>query len=131
MKSNLRTMSRADLVPLVDVVFQLVVFFVLTGSLSVATGIPVNAPEAASGEALPTIPLEIVLAADGMLSVDGNRLQLNELVAYLDDRAPDAAVFISADRDVDYGRFVAVMDELRIGGYSDIGLRTQEQQGER
>ncbi len=131
MKSNLRSMSRADLVPLVDVVFQLVVFFVLTGSLTVASGIPVDAPEATSGEALPTIPLEIVVTADGSISVDGNPLELDALVPYLDERAPEAAVFISADRRVDYGRFVAVMDALRLGGYSDIGLRTRERTEDR
>ena len=72
------------------------------------------------------ITLDVVIAGNGSIAVDGRPVKDD---AELSDRARDAArkspkvtAIIHADKSVQYGRVIAVMDALRRGGVSDIAF---------
>ncbi len=108
-----------NLMPLIDMALMLTVFFVLCLAASgvAQRAVPVALPAAASGSAAGTAPLEVVIDAQGDISVAGRAISLDALPSMA---GSGRAVAIVADRAVAHGRVVEAVDALRQGGARDI-----------
>lgn len=115
-----RVAAFIDITPLVDVVFQLILFFALTSSYiqnsRVAPSIPVDLPEAsATSTGLELRDFTVVVKADGGIFVGADeRVSLEELGVRMRQvaiRSPETLVLIRADQDVPYRFVAAVMGE--------------------
>ncbi|MHA2609718.1 MAG: ExbD/TolR family protein [bacterium JZ-2024 1] len=107
---------RIELTPMVDMVLNLLVFFAVTTTL-IATqrGMPLNLPEATSGEKLPA-RIVISLNQAGQIFWENSPVTLAELegkLTQLAEKNPQIWVFINADRSVLYDKVIEVIDVAR------------------
>lgn len=122
--------AHIDLVPMIDVMMFLLVFFVLI-SMNVipALGLKTQLPAAGSAQQLkPQKKAIITLGAQDHLELDGQPMALSDLVTTLQQQQQDqqTTIIINSDKSVEVGRLVAVMDTLRQGGFSSISIATRK-----
>ena len=110
-----------DLTALIDVLFMLVLFFVMTSSL-LQGQIAVRLPSG-EGTALRGRPVVLEILPGGGLRYDGKDVTREEMVlrARQDDLAGHDLV-VAADRSVPYGRVTSLLESLRLEGVRDVGL---------
>jgi biopolymer transport protein ExbD len=114
--------------PLIDIVFLLLVFFLLAGTLEPTPPVAVEPPEAAHGEAAKNGPLKILLDADGRVGFEGKVLDMEDLAAAVIGRIGlDGArtVVVEADGTAAVGSVFALLQQLRELGLEDIQLATR------
>ncbi|MBN3207803.1 biopolymer transporter ExbD [Pectobacterium brasiliense] len=122
--------AHIDLVPMIDVMMFLLVFFVLI-SMNVipALGLKTQLPAAGSAQQLkPQKKAIITLGAQDHLELDGQPMALSDLVTTLQKQQQDqqTTIIINSDKSVEVERLVAVMDTLRQGGFSSISITTRK-----
>jgi biopolymer transport protein ExbD len=123
-----------NLAPMIDVVFLLLVFFMVASTFSeTETEIPVDLPAAETGEESETEDDELIITldADGGITMNGRSYTEDSLLTALEqaaDRNPDVLVTIRGDEGIDWGRGIGVMDLCRTAGLLDIGIQTRDQQ---
>ena len=121
-----------NLAPMIDVVFLLLIFFmVATTFATIEERIDLELPQAESGAVPDEPPEELVLdvTEDGRVFVDGAAVDddaLTELLERTARRDPDTPVTVRGDRALDYGRIVRVLDLARLAGLENAGLSTRE-----
>lgn len=124
-----KTKPDINITPLVDVVLQLVIFFVVTTTfISVESGARVNLPSANFSKIEEAKTITITVTENNMIYVDGGLTDWNELprvlVASL-RKDPESMVVIEADKKVLHGNVVKVMDIARRAGAERMAIATQ------
>ncbi len=124
-----REIAWPNLTPMIDVVFLLVVFFMLTAAFVKRPGaLDVRLPVAsAPARALEPTDLVVSLAASGALEVDGVEVAHDTLGPYLSKRATGAEasrVVLRADGEVRHAEVVRVLDTVRAEGIRSIAIAT-------
>ena len=120
-----------NLVPMVDVVFQLVLFFLVSTTLALVPGIRLKLPASGTTERVAVRQLVVTVASATELWLNDEPVAspsaLNERLAAMGeaDRTALESVIIEADQQVPYGLMVEVLDALRRNGLKDVGLRTR------
>lgn len=120
--------TQVDLTPMLDVVFILLIFFIVTTSFVSESGIEVDPPQAATAEVQAQASILLAITSEGEVWVDGQPLTLSALgpvVARLQAERPQSSVVIQADKASKSGRLVEVMDRLRLAGIDKISLAAQ------
>lgn len=118
--------GRIDLAPLVDVVFLLIIFFMLTSTFVRQPGITVRLPKAVTSEVLDERNLVISITSEGEIFHNGELITLAELREELQDAASqDRPVLIKADQKSSLGRVVEVWDLCRSIGISQVNIATR------
>lgn len=116
-----------NLVPLINIVFLLLIFFMLAGTFTRPELFRVEPPRSLS-EALPAEEaLDLLVAADGRLALDGEAVSDDSLVPALRQIRqgdPQMRLQIKADADTPSRRLMAVMDLLRQAGVEKLRLLT-------
>jgi biopolymer transport protein ExbD len=113
-----------DMAPLIDVVFLLLIFFMLTSSF-VPPSVPLTLPQAASGAPSEAAKVVVSLDANGGISISEKPIANSEfetaLRAALDQNAT-ATVHFRGDTSVDYGVFLKLISRARAAGASQFHL---------
>lgn len=116
------------LTPLVDMVFNLLVFFLVAGSLREAErDLPIRLAGVSPGEARPAGPetLTVQVQADGAAWADGQARAPGELETFLRERLsrePQTAVILRCDRDTRHADFVRVLDACERAGARQVDI---------
>jgi biopolymer transport protein ExbD len=117
--------SGINVTPLVDVTLVLLIIFMVTARIIVSQGMPMDLPKSASGEALQTV-FAVELSADGKTRVDSEAAADDESIVPLAKKAKaknkDLRAVIRADKKVEHGRVIHVLDLLRRSGISKIAF---------
>lgn len=122
-----RRKARIEIVPMIDIMFFLLVFFIMfTLDMIPATGIDSRLPASATADRLESPQVVISLDAAGLIQVDRQSLTLEQLSAMLRERGEDVRVIIAGAESAAVGDLVAVMDTCRLAGVARIGIATQE-----
>ncbi len=112
--------------PLVNVVFLLLVFFMLAGRIEPEEVLPVDPPEVEALEGAPADPEAILLAADGRLAFGGRIMDEAALLDAIAARPPDAAPLrLKADGAVEAVAVLALLARLRAAGVAGVELIAQ------
>ncbi|MEN8720484.1 MAG: biopolymer transporter ExbD [Oceanococcaceae bacterium] len=114
-----------DLTPMLDIVFIMLIFFIVTTSFVREAGVQVNRPQAASAEKQAATSVYVAVTAQGEIWVDRRPVTLSGLraaVARIRLENPEATGVIQADADARHGLVVDVMDELRLAGVREIAV---------
>lgn len=115
-----------ELTPLVDVVFLLLIFFLLTATFVRNPNIPIRLPQASVNQIQPQKREFMVgVTTEGELRHDGknvNMPQLRREMQKIHTNAPETMVLIQADRQSRHGRVVEVMDLAKRVGFERIGI---------
>lgn len=121
-----------NMAPLIDMIFILLIFFLVTAHFTQDMAIPIQRPEAVSGTPLPVAPLRIAIATNGELMLNGRLTDMpalrQALLAYAADQ-PDGSIYIVPDTHSEAGRLVAVMDLAKLAGIETIGVVTRQPEG--
>jgi len=117
--------SEINITPFIDVMLVLLIIFMVAAPLStvdVAVDLPVAT---ARPQPRPEKPVFVTLKADLTMAVGAKEIARDRLVASLDEvtsRNYEARLFLRADKTVDYGDLLAVLDQMREAGYLKVGL---------
>jgi biopolymer transport protein ExbD len=118
--------ARIEIIPMIDVVFFLLVFFMMTSlAMTIYHGLPVSLPQAASGQKTVAETASITVAKDGQTYLNREPVAITALAQRLNPLLAanrDLAVVINADREVAHARVVDVLDELRSTGVTRIAI---------
>lgn len=118
---------RVDLTPLIDIIFQLVLFFMVSTTFISAPGIQVDLPRSSAQTYLQEQDdVNIWLTRDGEVYVNDQAVDWSGLDARLSNAAadPETLVIIKADQGVLHGRVVRVMDLARNKGLTRLAIAT-------
>jgi len=126
-----------NLTPLIDVVFLLLIFFMVTTTFTRDTNLLINLPEA-SGEVMDVAPdqIEVMVAQNGSYAVNGRGLVNSQLSTLMDAIEEMSAgdrslpVIITADANTSYQSVVTVMDAVAQLGFSQLNIATSQESEE-
>jgi len=114
-----------NLAPMLDIVFIMLIFFVVTTSFVKESGIDVNRPTAQTAERVERGNILIAITPDGEIWIDKRAVDIRSLravVERLTAENPEGAVIIQGDRTAQIGLLVEVMDQVRKGGISNVSI---------
>ncbi len=119
-----------DMTPLVDVVFLLLIFFMLSTSLSVNPGIKIDLPKSSAEQVKKKkTTLRVAIEAGGRIYLEGKKLSLVQLrekfLAVEKQHGDDVLIVIEADKKVYHGLVVKVMDAAKSSGLNKLAIATQ------
>lgn len=121
--------SEINITSLIDVVFLLLLFFMLTTTFSAKPGFKINLPKSNNtGSEKDNNNINVYVAATGEISFNGNKVSIEEVSDLLKDKAKDGTeqmVIISADEAARHGVVVQIMDKIKECGFSKITIATQ------
>ena len=121
-------LRQIDIAPLIDMVFQLLIFFMLTSSFVVQPGIKVNLPKAVTSEVVKYENIELVISSENVTYLNGRVITTVELSALLKQAAKrKQAILIKADRRASLGRVVEIWDTCRNFGIAQINIATNQE----
>ena len=116
-----------DLTPMVDVVFNLLIFFALSLNFAVTSGgINVKLPTASSAKKVTTKNISINIKRDGSIYYNkklSSLKQIRQILNATTDKKP--LIVIRADEQVKHGLVVAVMDAIKSEGFSKLAVAAQ------
>ncbi|MBU2500665.1 MAG: biopolymer transporter ExbD [bacterium] len=116
--------------PLVDMVFLLLIFFVVTTSFVKEAGIDVQRSTAATAEVKERGSIMIGVTSEGEIYFDGKQVDLRS-VRGLVERAlaedPEGGVVVVADKSSETGSVVGIMDQCRLAGASNVSLAAKQE----
>ena len=113
------------IIALIDVVFFLLVFFMLIGRMDATAPFDVTPATALSGDDMPGGGVTIAVAADGALAFDGAAAGQNDLLAALAARlesAPDTLIRVNAHRDSELRQLLPLVGRIKELGARDVVL---------
>jgi len=131
-KRRLAPRSSVDLVPMIDVVFQLILFFLVSTTFAILPGITLRLPESSSAEPTAMTRLAVAVVSREEVYLNKDRMTLAELETRLAglsaaERDQVRGVTLEADRAISYELTIQVLDVLRKTGFRGINLHTLEQ----
>ena len=117
--------QQETIVALIDVVFFLLVFFILVGRMDATAPFEVIPPTGVTGQDLPAGGLTVAVAADGRYAIDGrdlDRAGVTELAARRLSAEPDLLVRVNADREAALRFVLPLVSDLEAAGARDVVL---------
>jgi len=116
-----------NVIPLIDVMFFLVLFFVATSSFIRETGVDVNRPTARSAVAQDKANIIVSVTKNGEIWIDRRKVDIRALRANVERmyaENPGSSVIIAADEEAQTGLLVAALDEARLAGVQNVAIAT-------
>ncbi|MEZ4323024.1 MAG: biopolymer transporter ExbD [Myxococcota bacterium] len=121
-----------DISPLIDVVFILLIFFMVSTTFVKDTQLDLERPSAASGKKASTAALRVVLDQRGEIFVDDTPVKpwmVQTRVRQHLRESSEGAVLVVADRRVVAEKLIEVVDQCRLAGAADVGVVTDQEAG--
>ncbi len=135
-KRRLKPTATVEIVPLIDVVFQLVVFFMVTSTFILTPGIALTLPDSSSAEPVVMSRLVVTIAAEDEIYLNKERYNLESFEQALGELTQQEelsgiqTVVVEGDQTVSYSLMVHVLDMLRMHGFEGVNLRMRETEDE-
>jgi biopolymer transport protein ExbD len=120
--------ARIEIVPMIDIMFFLLVFFVMVVLRMIpSSGLATQLPHSSTAEQIQHPKVLVAVAEDGSLSVENQPMTPAELTRKLASggNAADTAVTIASAKAVTVQQLMAVMDACRLAGVTQLGLAAQ------
>ena len=120
-----------NMMPLIDMIFILLIFFLVTASFVRESGVEVNRPEAASAEAKEATGIVVGVTDEGTVFIDNQQVDLRRvrgLVEIFLSENKEGGVIIDADSACPTGRLVAVLDQCRLAGAENVAVSASKPQ---
>lgn len=121
---------RVDLTPMVDVVFLLLIFFMISTTFIETPGLTINLPKS-STQQIKKDPQEVrvYLRADGTIFLEKQEILIDDLITQLNaygEKAAETTFLLMADKDVRHGDVVQLMDTAKSAGFVKLAIATEK-----
>ncbi len=121
--------SDLDITPMLDIVFIMLIFFIVTTSFVKEAGISVNSPSASSADSQDKATIFVAINDENEVWIDKRQVDIatvRAIVARLHTNNPDGAVVIQADKTVSTDQLMNVMNQVRLAGVNNIALAAKK-----
>ncbi len=121
--------SAIDITPMLDIVFIMLIFFIVTATFVKEAGIDVNRPDAATAVKQETANILIAIDANNEIWIDRRRVDFRSVrpnVERLHAENPQGSVVIQADKDSTTETLIKVIDASRSAGVFNVAIAAQE-----
>jgi biopolymer transport protein ExbD len=130
-RRRLSTQSTPNLIPMIDVVFQLVVFFMVSTTFIITPGISLVLPSSQTAEPVVMSKLVITVVSRDEIYINQEQHTLASLSSRLAEiteaeKEQIKTVVLEGDRTISYSLLVEILDVLRINGFKGVNLRTRD-----
>jgi biopolymer transport protein ExbD len=118
-----------DITPMLDVVFIMLIFFIVTASFVKEAGIDVNRPEAATAVKKDRANILVAISEKGEIWINKRKVDVRAVQANIERlyaENPQGTVVIQADRKATTDVLIKVMDASRAAGIEDVSIAAQE-----
>ena len=115
-------------VPMVNVVFLLLIFFMLVGRIAPSDELDVSPPLSRSGQIQNDEPIRIIVPADGQILIEEDKVDtavLDQTIAELLQKDPEQSFQLKADAALEANRLIQIMEILRQAGVRELTLLTE------
>lgn len=118
-------LAQIDIAPMIDVIFQLLIFFMLSSSFTIQTGINVKLPKTVTSDVIQVENLTVTISQENIVYLNNKIISLAQLEETLEKgSSPNRSLLIKADRRSSVGRIVDVWDLCRKLGIERINIAT-------
>ena len=130
-RRKLSPQANVNLVPMIDVIFQLVAFFMVATTAKLGPNIPIIFPGSTTSEPAAYDKLVITVISRDEVYINRDRYSIEELEVGLaaigdEEREQIKSVILEGDSNVSYDLIVKVLDALRYTGFRGVNLRTRQ-----
>lgn len=118
----------ADLTPMLDVVFIMLIFFIVTATFIKETGIEVNRPDTVTGETKKYVSLLVAVGQDSSIWIDKKKVDIRNvrpLIEQLHAENPKGGLVIQADARSKIEKVLAIMDAARQVGVNQVAIASE------
>lgn len=126
------TISSIDISPLIDMVFILLIFFMVSTTFVKDMKVDLSRPGAVSATAASTKAIRVTIDRRGDVFVEGNPVRtwvLQSRVRELLKEDPTRSLLIITDKSIPSEKLIEVVDQCRLAGAADVGVATEEETG--
>ena len=119
----------ADLTPMLDVVFIMLIFFIVTATFIKESGIEVNRPDTKTAQFKKTVSLLVAVSPDSAIWIDKKKVDVRNvrpLMERLHAENPKGGLVIQADMDSKVEKVLAIMDAARTIGISQVAIAGED-----
>ena len=122
------SVAEINMTPLIDMVFILLIFFIVTTSFVNETGVDVNRPSAETAVNKELANIMVAITSSGQINIDGrvvDRRAVRANIERLHAENPEGSVIIIADKDAKTGLLIEVMDQARLAGIANVSIAAE------
>lgn len=119
----------ADLTPMLDVVFIMLIFFIVTATFIKETGIEVNRPDTKTAQFKKTVSLLVAVSPDSAVWIDKKKVDIRNvrpLMERLHAENPKGGLVIQADMESKVEKVLAIMDAARTIGIGQVAIAGED-----
>ena len=127
-RKRIREESNLDLTPMLDIVFIMLIFFIVTTSFIKESGIEVNRPNAETAERDQKGNILLAISENNEIFIDRRKVDLRAIrpnIIRLKAENPEGSVIIQADKASQTGLLVEAMDQIRLAGVQEISIAAE------
>ncbi|MDR5860307.1 biopolymer transporter ExbD [Halomonas eurihalina] len=118
--------SEVNLTPMLDVVFIMLIFFIVTTSFIKESGVEIERPESSAATPRPDVQVLVAITPEGAVWVDGEPVDIHRVGPKVAGMVSDeGSVVIQADREATTGVLIEVMDRLREADVEQVAVAAQ------
>ncbi|MGC9423327.1 MULTISPECIES: ExbD/TolR family protein [Vibrio] len=120
--------ANVDMTPLIDVVFILLIFFILSASFQQQNQIKVERPNSQITDSLSSVSVTVSVDEQGQIWLDNQAVEVAMLTSRIKQKVTQAnnvSVVIDVDKSVNSGRLIQVIDKVRIAGVNNVAVATE------
>lgn len=128
-KKSRKIQAKIDMTPMVDVVFLLVVFFMVSTTFIMNPGLKIDLPKSKTADAQPQKDLILTIKPDGQIYLNRTKVTLKQLPRLLAQKVKAEnkdMIIIKGDKYIKYQQLINVMDAARSVGITKINLATEK-----
>ncbi len=128
--NNSNAESEVNLTPMLDVVFIMLIFFVVTSSFVKESGVEINRPNANTAQQQESANILVAIRPNGEIWIDNRAVDIRAVRANIERlraELPESAVVIQGDKNAQIGSLVRVMDQVRLAGITHVAIAAEAQ----
>jgi biopolymer transport protein TolR len=117
-----------NVVPLVDIVLVLLIIFMMTASIIVAPAVKIELPQVSKADQPPPKSLHFIVDVTGAIYLNDKQVAKDSVVPMMQKEVAanaDVQVLVSADKSVQYGEVIELLDLVRTGGVSKFAISVE------
>ncbi len=120
--------SDIDMTPMLDIVFIMLIFFIVSTTFVKDAGVTINRPVASSAEQQEGSGVSVMVSADGLVWIDGQSTDLRMIRPKLERlkvEQPELGILVQADENAKTGLLIKVIDQIKLAGIEQLMVATK------